>query len=79
MKKLIRSYSFWTALAGGLGVLASAIARAFSVKLEEKIITDIVMSFAGVLVAIGFVKMPSAKEEQEPSSQDEEDNKKEEG
>ena len=58
MKKLLKSYSFWTALAGALAVLGSAIGRAFSVKIEEKIISDIVMAFAGVLVAFGLVKLP---------------------
>ena len=60
-KQMIKSYSFWTTLAGSLALVASAIGKAFSIKVEEKIITDIVMAIAGVLVAVGVVTMPSDK------------------
>lgn len=71
IKNLIRSYSFWTTLAGALCILASALGRAFSFKVEEKIISDVVMAVAGVLVAVGIVNMP-AKQEDEPQSSQEE-------
>lgn len=61
LKQMIKSYSFWTTLAGSLALVASAIGKAFSIKVEEKIITDIVMAIAGVLVAVGVVTMPSDK------------------
>lgn len=60
-KQMIKSYSFWTTLAGSLALVASAIGKAFSIKVEEKIIIDIVMAIAGVLVAVGVVTMPSDK------------------
>ncbi len=70
LKNLIRSYSFWTTLAGALCILMSALGRAFSFKVEEKIISDIVMAIAGVLVAVGIVSMPAKKEEGENASSD---------
>ncbi len=80
IKKLICSYSFWTALAGALGLLGSAIGRAFSFKLEEKIISDVVMAIAGVLVVVGIVKVPTNDEEksdEKPEEKDENSDKKE--
>lgn len=73
-KQMIKSYSFWTTLAGSLALVASAIGKAFSIKVEEKIITDIVMAIAGVLVAVGVVTMPSDKsktDEKEDASKEE--------
>lgn len=73
LKQMIKSYSFWTTLAGSLALVASAIGKAFSIKIEEKIITDIVMAIAGVLVAVGVVTMPSDKsktDEKEETSQE---------
>lgn len=73
-KQMIKSYSFWTTLAGSLALVASAIGKAFSIKVEEKIIIDIVMAIAGVLVAVGVVTMPSDKsktDEKEDASKEE--------
>lgn len=79
IKNLIRSYSFWTALAGALCILVSALGRAFSFKVEEKIISDVVMAIAGVLVAVGVVNLPKKDESQENSQEEStnEDDKKE--
>lgn len=66
IKKLICSYSFWTALAGALAMLGSTIGKIFSVNVEGETIADIVMSIAGVLVAVGVVTMPK---KDDPSSQ----------
>lgn len=73
-KQMIKSYSFWTTLAGSLALIASAIGKAFSIKVEEKIIIDIVMAIAGVLVAVGVITMPSDKsktDEKEDASKEE--------
>lgn len=60
-KQMISSYSFWTTLAGALALVASAIGRAFCIKVEEQIVTDIVMAIAGVLVAVGIVSKPTTQ------------------
>lgn len=71
-KQMISSYSFWTALAGALAFVASAIGRAFSIKVEEQIVTDIVMGVAGVLVTVGIVSMPANKTAQAEEQKDSE-------
>lgn len=71
-KQAISSYSFWTTLAGALALIGSAIGKAFSLKIEEQIISDIVMAIAGVLVAVGIVTMPSKKSEKEIAESDDE-------
>lgn len=60
IKNLIRSYSFWTALASALVILIGALGRAFGFEIEEKLVTDIVMSVAGLLVVFGVVTLPAS-------------------
>ena len=60
IKNLIRSYSFWTALASALVILIGALDRAFGFEIEEKLVTDIVMSVAGLLVVFGVVTLPAS-------------------
>lgn len=64
LKNLIRSYSFWTALSGAVVMLAGALGRAFSFEVEEKIITDIIMAVAGLLVVFGVVSLPKDKDKE---------------
>lgn len=63
MKKLfkkIKSYSFWVSLSASIVLLLNAIGNAFGFKIEEKIVNDVVMSLAGVLVVLGVVSMNGA-------------------
>ncbi len=83
IKNLICSYSFWTALAGALAMLGSAIGKAFSVNVEGELISDIVMSVAGVLVAVGVVTMPKkdstvSQDESEQTADSQSDEQKDE-
>ena len=64
IKQLIKSYGFWTALAGAVVVLVNAIGRAFGFFVEEEIISNIIMAIAGVLVVFGIVTMPKPIEEE---------------
>lgn len=75
IKNLICSYSFWTALAGALAILGSAIGKAFSVDIEGQTIADIVMSVASVLVAVGIISLP--KKQTQTSDQDKNNQKDE--
>ena len=63
LKNLIKSYGFWTALAGALVVLIQALGKIFGFTIENEIISDIVMAIAGVLVVFGVVAMPKPQEE----------------
>ena len=60
LKNLVKSYSFWTALAGALVILINSIGNIFGFQIEEKLVSDIVMAIAGVLVAFGVVTLPSS-------------------
>ena len=72
-KKLIKSYGFWTALAGAVVVLVNAIGRACGFFVEEELISDIIMAVAGVLVVFGVVVIPKSTKEETKDSQKEEE------
>ena len=68
MKKLfkkIKSYSFWVSLSASIVLLLNAIGNAFGFKIEEKIVNDVVMSLAGVLVVLGVVSMNGASDKKD--------------
>lgn len=58
IKDLIKTYGFWTSLAGALVILVNSICGIFGYKIEEKLISDIVLAVAGVLVVFGVVSVP---------------------
>lgn len=58
MKKMIKSYKFWTALAGALGLLAVSIAKIFGFTISSAVIEDAIMALCGVLVVLGIVQKP---------------------
>ena len=58
LKNLIKSYGFWTALAGALVVLVDAIGKMFNFEIEDELINDIVLAVAGVLVVFGIISVP---------------------
>lgn len=59
LKSLVKSYGFWTALAGALVVFVGVIGDACGFKVKDKLISDIVMAVAGLLVVFGVVTMPA--------------------
>lgn len=63
MKNKIRSYGFWTALAGALVVLINAIGKCFGFSVQEELVSNIVMALAGILVVFGVVAMPKKEED----------------
>lgn len=71
LKKLIKSYGFWTALAGAVVVLVNAIGRACGFFVEGEIISNIIMAVAGVLVVFGVVTMPKEDKKQENEKEEE--------
>ena len=72
IKKLIKTYGFWTALAGAIVVLVNAIGKACGFFVEEETISDIIMAIAGVLVVFGIVSMPKqVKEKEDPNKEEE--------
>ena len=70
LKNLMKSYSFWTALAGALVILVNSLGAVFGFQIEEKLISDIVMAVAGVLVAFGIVTLPASTKDITTESDD---------
>jgi len=64
MKKLIKSYNFWTGLAGAVGLLFVVIAKLFGKEIESKTIEDLIMAICGVLVVCGIVIKPKTNTKQ---------------
>lgn len=58
MKKLIKSYSFWTAFAGSIGLLAVSIGKVFGYEISATGVEEVVMAICGVLIVFGVVKSP---------------------
>ena len=62
MKK-IKTYGFWTAFAGAVIVFLNALGDVFGFHVESELIKNLIMAFAGVLVAVGVVSMGNEKKE----------------
>ena len=60
--KIFRSYGFWTAFAGAVVIFINALGELFGFKIESKLIENVIMALAGVLVALGVVSMGNKKE-----------------
>lgn len=58
MKKLferMKSYSFWISFSGALVLFINCIGKIFNFQIDNKIVEDVVMSIAGLLVVLGFI------------------------
>ncbi len=73
MKKLIKSYRFWTALAGSAGLLVVSTAKIFGVTISSTAVEDFIMAICGVLVVLGIVKKPKSKEKDNSVKDDKSD------
>ena len=68
MKNKIKSYGFWTALAGAVVVLVNALGQMFGFSVDNEIITNVIMAIAGLLVVLGVVTMPKGDNQDEKES-----------
>ena len=70
---IFKSYGFWTALAGILTMIVSALGKIFGFAIEDGLVNDIVMGVAGLLVLLGVVTIPKGekKDDEQPGSEDE--------
>lgn len=68
MKDKIKSYGFWTALAGALVVLVEALGKCFGFSVDNEVVSGVVMAVAGVLVVLGVVAMPKGGTEDKEST-----------
>ena len=72
MKNKIKSYGFWTALAGAVVVLVNALGQMFGFSVDNEIITNVIMAIAGVLVVLGMVTMPKGEDSNQQEGKSEE-------
>ena len=63
MLKLLKSYKFWTALAGAVGALFVALSDTFGVNINAQGAKEIIMSICGILIVFGIVTKPKTKQE----------------
>jgi len=63
--KLFKSYGFWTTLAGAVVILMNALGELFGFAIESKLIENVIMAVAGVLVALGIVSINGGSKKQE--------------
>lgn len=63
MKNKIKSYSFWTALAGAVVIFLNALGDCFGFSIDNELVSGLIMSIAGLLVVFGIVTMPENKNE----------------
>lgn len=73
MKNKIKSYGFWTALAGAVVVLVNALGQMFGFSVDNEIITNVIMAIAGLLVVLGVVTMPKGDSNQQEGKSEETD------
>lgn len=77
MKNKIKSYGFWTALAGAVVVLINALGKAFGFSIDNEVVTNVIMAIAGVLVVLGVVTMPKGEDSNQQGESEETDAKSE--
>ena len=65
MKNKIKSYGFWTALAGAVVVLVEALGKCFGFSVDDEVVSGVVMAIAGVLVVLGVVTMPKGQQHED--------------
>lgn len=76
MKKLLekmKSYSFWISLSGALIIFINCLGNIFGFKIDNSVVENVIMSFAGVLVVLGIVVKDTKKEENSKKELNEED------
>lgn len=76
--KKFKNYGFWTSLTAAIILFLNALGNAFGFSIENKIVEDCIMAFAGILVALGLVSKSSKTEnkEKENSVSENDDNAK---
>ena len=68
--KKFKSYGFWVSLSAAIIVLLNALGRAFGFSIDEKIVDDVVMSLASLLVVLGIVDMSTNKNDSDDDFDD---------
>lgn len=75
MKNLLekmKSYSFWISLTGALIIFINCLGNIFGFKIENAVIENVIMSFAGILVVFGVVTKDNNNENEEENIEEKE-------
>lgn len=70
--KKMKSYSFWISLTGALIIFINCLGNIFGFKIENTVIENVIMSFAGILVVFGVVTKDNKNENEEENIEEEE-------
>ena len=70
--KKMKSYSFWISLTGALIIFINCLGNIFGFKIENAVIENVIMSFAGILVVFGVVTKDNNNENEEKNIEEEE-------
>ena len=61
--KRFKQYSFWVSLSGAIILFVQVLGRLFNFIPNNELISDLIMSFAGVLVVLGIVSKPTDEDD----------------
>lgn len=53
--KNMKSYKFWVNLSAALIIFLNALSKPLGIQIENQIVEDVILGFAGVLVVLGLV------------------------
>lgn len=74
MKKLIKSYKFWVAFAGSVGIFLMALSDTLGIVINVQGVKETIMAFCGILVVFGIVKKTDAKEQEPIAAENDKEN-----
>ena len=60
MKQRLKSYKFWVAVSGAVVVFGKTLAEALGVQFDQDAVNTVLLSFCGVLSAIGIIDKPAS-------------------
>ena len=61
--KRFKQYSFWVSLSGAIILFVQVLGRLFNFIPNNELISDLIMSFAGILVVLGIVSKPTDEDD----------------
>ncbi len=67
-----KTYSFWVSLSSAVVLLINSIGRIFGFTIENQLVEDLILSFAGVLLVLGIVTMNSGNKDDGEDDNDDE-------
>lgn len=59
MIKLLKSYKFWTALAGSVGLFLTSMSEQLGIYINANGVKEAIMVLCSALVAFGIIKKPT--------------------